>query len=287
MGRSRSRGVGRVGGRGERRAFARCLYPSPRLEPAVLFRAGLRGGWPGEPDGPDTEKGRVRGAARMGRSRSRGVGRVGGRGERRAFARCLYPSPRLEPAVLFRAGLRGGWPGEPDGPDTEKGRVRGAARMGRSRSRGVGRVGGRGERRAFARCLYPSPRLEPAVLFRTGLRGGWPGEPDGPDTEKGRVRGAARMGRSRSRGVGRVGGRGERRAFARCLYPSPRLEPAVLIRAGLRGGWPGEPDGPDTEKGRVRGAARIRTGDKGFAVLCLTTWPRRRNYNGEAPRGPR
>ena len=24
-----------------------------------------------------------------------------------------------------------------------------------------------------------------------------------------------------------------------------------------------------------RGAARIRTGDKGFAVLCLTTWPRR------------
>ncbi len=31
-----------------------------------------------------------------------------------------------------------------------------------------------------------------------------------------------------------------------------------------------------------RGAARIRTGDKGFAVLCLTTWPRRRKpcYKG-------
>ena len=26
-----------------------------------------------------------------------------------------------------------------------------------------------------------------------------------------------------------------------------------------------------------RGAARIRTGDRGFAVLCLTTWPRRLN----------
>ena len=34
-----------------------------------------------------------------------------------------------------------------------------------------------------------------------------------------------------------------------------------------------------------RGAARIRTGDKGFAVLCLTTWPRRRcRKNVTAPR---
>ena len=29
-----------------------------------------------------------------------------------------------------------------------------------------------------------------------------------------------------------------------------------------------------------RGAARIRTGDKGFAVLCLTTWPRRQCEGG-------
>ena len=29
-----------------------------------------------------------------------------------------------------------------------------------------------------------------------------------------------------------------------------------------------------------RGAARIRTGDKGFAVLCLTTWPRRHTRRG-------
>ena len=29
-----------------------------------------------------------------------------------------------------------------------------------------------------------------------------------------------------------------------------------------------------------RGAARIRTGDKGFAVLCLTTWPRRQKRDG-------
>ncbi len=32
--------------------------------------------------------------------------------------------------------------------------------------------------------------------------------------------------------------------------------------------WPSNPS-------LLRGAARIRTGDKGFAVLCLTTWPRR------------
>ena len=31
----------------------------------------------------------------------------------------------------------------------------------------------------------------------------------------------------------------------------------------------------------LRGAARIRTGDRGFAVLCLTTWPRRlEGWNG-------
>ena len=34
----------------------------------------------------------------------------------------------------------------------------------------------------------------------------------------------------------------------------------------------------------VRGAARIRTGDKGFAVLCLTTWPRRQKRVGGGQR---
>jgi hypothetical protein len=35
----------------------------------------------------------------------------------------------------------------------------------------------------------------------------------------------------------------------------------------------------------TRGAARIRTGDRGFAVLCLTTWPRRRSPIGTLPKG--
>ena len=39
---------------------------------------------------------------------------------------------------------------------------------------------------------------------------------------------------------------------------------------------------PPRMPSRVRGAARIRTGDKGFAVLCLTTWPRRQSGKGAA-----
>jgi hypothetical protein len=62
----------------------------------------------------------------------------------------------------------------------------------------------------------------------------------------------------------------------------PRLEPMVLIRAGVPvlGS-----DGVICLTLRpvcTQGAARIRTGDRGFAVLCLTTWPRRRMENGEA-----
>ena len=37
----------------------------------------------------------------------------------------------------------------------------------------------------------------------------------------------------------------------------------------------------------ARGAARIRTGDKGFAVLCLTTWPCRRSWSGRRDSNPR
>jgi hypothetical protein len=37
---------------------------------------------------------------------------------------------------------------------------------------------------------------------------------------------------------------------------------------------------PPRMPSRMRGAARIRTGDKGFAVLCLTTWPRRQQRRG-------
>jgi hypothetical protein len=38
----------------------------------------------------------------------------------------------------------------------------------------------------------------------------------------------------------------------------------------------------DEQQCSSRGAARIRTGDKGFAVLCLTTWLRRRHEGGRA-----
>jgi len=68
------------------------------------------------------------------------------------------------------------------------------------------------------------------------------------------------------------------RVAKKATYPVARLEPAVLIRAGAHRA------GASTrrsllQKCSVRGAARIRTGDGGFAVLCLTTWPRRLKKN--------
>ena len=110
--------------------------------------------------------------------------------------------------------------------------------------------------------------------------------------EKTDAGGAARMGlRSPLRDDPRPSRRGTRwAACAENLSWAPRLEPAVRApappsrRALARhpGGAPALPNAktarsfrPDRPFSLLRGAARIRTGDKGFAVLCLTTWPRR------------
>lgn len=68
-----------------------------------------------------------------------------------------------------------------------------------------------------------------------------------------------------------------------CILSSTGRRPDYLARCARLGDPGGRLFGGRGLRGelafrsrRVRGAARIRTGDKGFAVLCLTTWPRRR-----------
>jgi hypothetical protein len=61
-----------------------------------------------------------------------------------------------------------------------------------------------------------------------------------------------------------------------CATPSGRRS-ARLKRTSGQVFRPGR-----SQESNPRGAARIRTGDKGFAVLCLTTWPRRRSAKGSS-----
>ena len=60
-------------------------------------------------------------------------------------------------------------------------------------------------------------------------------------------------------------------SWRQLLHPRHQFPRPEMSRPSRQRAIPaGSPDAA-----RLRGAARIRTGDRGFAVLCLTTWPRR------------
>jgi hypothetical protein len=138
----------------------------------------------------------------------------------------------------------------------------------------------RGEARARVRGLrYWPPRLEPAVLIRAGVAVGGSDSVSCLTLPYDCTQGAAPNGAQRHSPVSaeeawaRIRGRRD--------WP-PRLEPGVLIRAGVAVGGSEGVSCLTLWRDCTQGAARIRTGDRGFAVLCLTTWPRRRMENGEA-----
>jgi hypothetical protein len=85
-----------------------------------------------------------------------------------------------------------------------------------------------------------------------------------------------------TRGMGHEAGKAAR---AEPLHPRYRLNPRGSGISMIRQHGAAQPQnhgtiGEGTDSLKPRGAARIRTGDKGFAVLCLTTWPRRQIRNG-------
>ena len=80
-----------------------------------------------------------------------------------------------------------------------------------------------------------------------------------------------------TRGMGHEAGKA---ACAEPLHPRYRLNPRGSGISMIRQHGAAQPQnrgtiGEGRDSLKPRGAARIRTGDKGFAVLCLTTWPRR------------